>query len=81
MVKVNVATLKSELSKYLKIAKNGEAVVVTSHGREIAKIGPAPLISGSPVDWSEFKKKFPGAKPRKKGTSAARLIRQIRDEE
>ena len=38
MVKVNVATLKAELSHYLEIAESGEQVLVTSHGKEIAKI-------------------------------------------
>jgi len=81
MVKVNVATLKAELSKYLDMAQSGEQVVVTSHGQEIAKIGPAQLVNTPPVNWSDFKKKFPGIKSKKKGTPAAQLIRQIRDEE
>lgn len=81
MVKVNVATLKAELSKYLELAKSGESVVVTSHGQEIVKMGPAQLVNTPPVDWGEFKKKFPGVRPKKIGTPASKLIRQIRDEE
>ena len=81
MVKVNVAALKAELSKYLDMAQSGEQVVVTSHGQEIAKIGPAQLVDTLPVNWSHFKKKFPGIKSKKKGTPASQLIRQIRDEE
>ena len=81
MIKVNVATLKAELSKYLDLAQSGEQVLVTSHGHEIAKIGPAQIVNSPPVNWADFKKKFPGIKSKKKGTSAAKLIRQIRDEE
>ncbi len=81
MARVSVATLKSELSKYLKIAQTGEPVIVTSYGEEIAKIGPVQKITATAVNWTEFKKKFPGIRTKKKGTSAARLIRKIRDEE
>ena len=81
MVKVNVATLKAELSKYLDMAQNGEQVIVTSHGVEIAKIGPAQIVTASPVNWKEFFSRHPPIKPKKKGSSAAQLIRQIRDEE
>jgi prevent-host-death family protein len=81
MIKVNVATLKAELSKYLDIAQSGQQVVVTSHGQEIAKIGPVQLVNTTAVSWTDFKKRFPGIKSKKKGTLAARLIRQIRDED
>lgn len=58
MFKVNVATLKAEFSKYLDIAQRGEQVIVTSHGEEIAKIGPAQIITTAPVAlkgaFSEF---------------------------
>jgi len=81
MVKVNVAALKAELSRYLEIAQSGEQVVVTSHGEEIAKIGPAQLVNTPTVNWKHFKKCFPGIKSSKKGLSAAQLIRLIRDED
>ncbi|MEW6776213.1 MAG: type II toxin-antitoxin system prevent-host-death family antitoxin [Bdellovibrionota bacterium] len=80
MTKVNVATLKAELSKYLGMAQKGQHVIVTSHGREIAKIGPSQTVDTPPVDWKEFFAKRPPVKPRKKGTPAAQLIREIRDE-
>ncbi len=81
MVKVNVATLKAELSQYLKIAENGEQVMVTSHGKEIAKIGPALTRSVSPINWADFMKEHPPIKPKTKGEDAATLTRKIRDEE
>ncbi len=81
MVKVNVATLKAELSHYLEIAENGEQVLVTSHGKEIAKIGPAHPTDVAPIHWDEFAKKHPPIKPKAKGENAATLLRKIRDEE
>lgn len=81
MVKVSVATLKAELSKYLDMAQNGEQVIVTSHGEEIAKIGPSQIVTTAPVNWKEFFSQHPPIRPRKKGLSAAQLIRQIRDED
>ena len=37
---VSVATLKSNLSRYLAAAKNGKEIVVTSHRHPIARIVP-----------------------------------------
>lgn len=81
MVKVNVATLKAKLSKYLEMAQKGIAVIVTSHGEEIAKIGPVQVVTSVPVHWKTFFAKHPAIKPQKSGISAAKLIRKIRDEE
>lgn len=40
MKSVNVAMLKSNLSRYLAAAKNGTEIVVTSHRHPIARIVP-----------------------------------------
>ena len=80
MVKVNVATLKAELSHYLEVAEMGEQVLVTSHGKEIAKISPVQLSSAAPINWGDFLKAHPAIKPKKKGENAATLLRKIRDE-
>ena len=81
MVKVNVATLKAKLSRYLEMAQKGILIVVTSHGEEIAKIGPAQLVTSAPVHWKSFFSKHPPIKPQRKGMPAGKLIRKIRDEE
>lgn len=81
MVKVNVATLKAELSHYLEMVGNGQQVLVTSHGKEIAKIAPAhPAGNVAPINWGEFMKVHPAIKPKAKGEDAATLMRYIRDE-
>jgi len=40
MKSVSVATLKSNLSRYLAAAKNGREIIVTSHQHPIARIVP-----------------------------------------
>ncbi|MBI3072580.1 MAG: type II toxin-antitoxin system prevent-host-death family antitoxin [Deltaproteobacteria bacterium] len=81
MVRVNVAALKANLSKYLRLAKRGDSVVVVSHREEIARIGPVGASQATPFSWREFKAKNPSLHPKKKGTPAHLLIRAIRDEE
>lgn len=81
MVKVNVATLKAELSRYLELVENGEQVLVTSHGKEIAKIAPVHAVTTMPINWAEFVKSHPPVVPKVKGEGAAALIRKIRSEE
>lgn len=81
MVKVNVATLKAELSHYLEMVESGEQVLVTSHGKEIAKIGPVLPSHIPPVNWDEFLKEHAPIKTKTKGDNAATLIRKLRDEE
>ena len=81
MVKVNVATLKAKLSKFLDLAQKGEAVIVTSHGQEIAKMGPPQMVVSESIDWRKFFSKFPPVKTRRKGIAGSLLICQMRDED
>ena len=81
MVRVNVTTLKAEPSHYLELVEAGEQVMVTLHGREIAKISPAHAVIVNPIQWGDFIKKHLLIKTKTKGTDAAALIRTIRDEE
>jgi len=80
MVKVNVATLKAELSHYLDLVVSGEQILVTSHGKEIAKMSPTQVVNTTPIDWKDFTKNNKLIKPKNKGTGAASLISQIRDD-
>ena len=81
MTKVNVASLKSKLSEYLEIVQQGEEIVVTSHGEEIARIIPLENKKIKPTNWQEYLKSHRPLKPLKKALSSGKLIRQIRDEE
>ena len=81
MTRVNVAALKSGLSKFLEIVKNGEEVIITSHGTEVAKLIPLEKKSVTYLDWANYLAKHRPIKPLKKGISSGKLIRQIRDED
>jgi len=39
---VAVRELKDHLSEYLKRARNGEEIVITSHGKPVARLAPLP---------------------------------------
>lgn len=65
MITVGIKELKARLSKYVDEAKNGEEIVVTEHGREVALLVPITperravltLCDSGKVRWS-------GGKPR-----------------
>ena len=46
METTGVAALKARLSRYLDRVKGGQEVVVTEHGRPIAKLVPLPPVKG-----------------------------------
>jgi len=65
MITVGIRELKAKLSSYIDRAKNGEQVVVTDHGVEVAVIHPVSkerrailsLVNDGVAHWS-------GGKPR-----------------
>lgn len=77
MSHVGVRELKNQLSRYLKRVQDGEEIVVTDHGRSVAKIVPAkssglrrrlePLLREGAVQWA-------GGKPH--GASRRPVIRR-----
>ena len=81
MIKVNVATLKAELSKYLDMAQHGQAFIVTSHGEEIAKIGPAQTVTSSAVDWKKFFSRHSPIKSKRNKPTGSEIIHSLRDED
>jgi prevent-host-death family protein len=56
MESVSVATLKSNLSRYLAAARNGTRIVVTSHGHPVARIVPAEKTLGNDLKIIPAKK-------------------------
>jgi prevent-host-death family protein len=42
MMKVGVAELRQNLSKYLRLVERGERLVVTDRNRPVAELGPPP---------------------------------------
>jgi len=41
MEKVNISTLRDNLSIFLKKVQKGQAIIITSHGHEMARLVPA----------------------------------------
>ena len=67
MTMVGIRELKIHLSKYLRKVKNGEAVAISEHGKEIALITPSRSTSGRSGLWElvrQGKADWNGGKPR-----------------
>ena len=54
----SVRELKSKLSSYLKRAAAGEEVIVTSRGRPIARVVPAPPEAGEQRSEAEVRRRL-----------------------
>jgi prevent-host-death family protein len=46
MESVSVATLKTNLSRYLAAVKKGKEVIITSHRHPVARLSPVEKMSG-----------------------------------
>lgn len=65
MITVGIKELKARLSRYVDEAKNGEEIIVTEHGREVALLVPITperkavlaLCDSGKVRWSGGKPK------------------------
>lgn len=77
MLRVNLAEAKARLSELLDKVEAGEEVIITRHGREVARIGGIAQRK-KPIPFDELAK-FRAKMPRLR-TSSAKLIRQMRDE-
>ena len=71
MTTVGVRELKAHLSEYIRLASQGEKVVVTNHGKDVAVIqapdaqhdGLRRLMESGMVKWSGGKPKGPTGPP------------------
>jgi prevent-host-death family protein len=73
MISVGVARLKASLSAYLARVKAGEVVVVTEHGRPIARLVPAPSL-GTDADKHLAQMERSGLLKRGQGGIAAVVV-------
>ena len=78
MYAMSLAQAKAHLSELLNTVEAGEEVVITRHGRPIARVVPAnPLKQVLPLQrLAELRRQLPAWK----GSSAA-LLRELRDAE
>ena len=72
-MEVGIRELKNGLSRYLKRVQKGESVVVTEHGRPVARIVPVGipadlerLMSDGRLTWSGRRFRPPAKAPRPK---------------
>jgi prevent-host-death family protein len=78
MIKVNLSQAKAGLSELLDKVEKGEEVVITRHGRDVARVSPVAAAK-KPIDLKALDAfratQTPWRKP------SAELIREMRDEE
>ena len=89
MRSVGLKVLKNKLSEYVRMASNGETVLVTDRDRVVAEIGPPRNSSGPLMDDPWFaemvrkgfitpaKNPMGGPPPRKPVTTFDQLMRQL----
>ena len=64
-MQVSVRELKNNLSKYLKLVRQGKPVVVTSHRTPLARLLPIPTVENAgprrllQIDWIHWNGKKP----------------------
>lgn len=75
---ISLAQAKAHLSDLLNTVESGEEVVITRHGRPVARVVPAsPLKQPLPLQrLAELRREIPARK-----TSSAALLRELRDAE
>lgn len=78
MSAVNLAVAKAQLSELINKVEAGEEVVITRHGRPVARVVPAtPLKQPVPLErLAELRKQLPARKG-----SSAQALRELRDAE
>jgi prevent-host-death family protein len=75
MVTVNLAQAKARLSELLDKVENGEAVVITRHGRPVANLSAVTVPKQPLKPLADFRARMPRLR-----RSSALLLREARDE-
>jgi prevent-host-death family protein len=76
MVTVNLAQAKANLSELIDKVEGGEGVIITRHGRPVARLAPIEQPKKPVRSLAAFRATVP-----RWGTSSAKLLRQMRDEQ
>jgi len=84
MSQVGVRELKNQLSRYLKRVQEGEEIIVTEHGRSVARLLPMitsdlkkdlePLVEEGTVRWSGGKPRGASHRPVIQGRSLSEMV-------
>jgi prevent-host-death family protein len=88
MTEVGIETLKARLSDYLKLAQDGERVLITDGGRSIAVLTPIEgsasarraweLVETGAASWSGGKPRGSRQRPKARGKSASAIVLEDR---
>lgn len=77
----SIAEAKSPLSELIDRALNGEAIIITRHGRPVVELAPIPQparpISPADLDWIAARR----FKVRRRKKNAGELVSAMRGEE
>jgi prevent-host-death family protein len=76
MVTVNLAQAKANLSELIDKVEGGESVVITRHGKPVARISAIDQPKRPIRSLASFRATMP-----RRRTSSAKLLRQMRDEQ
>ena len=84
MSQVGVRELKNQLSRYLKRVQEGEEIIVTEHGRSVARLLPVltphlkedlePLLRKGVVRWGGGKPRGSSRRPLIQGQSLSEMV-------
>jgi prevent-host-death family protein len=69
-MEVSIRDLKAQLSAYIRRVNNGEEVRITRHGRTVARLAPAPPMTGAEASREEVAQRIraiPGLIPAEEG--------------
>jgi prevent-host-death family protein len=78
MIKVNLSQAKAGLSELLDKVEKGEEVVITRHGRDVARVSPVAPAK-KPIDWARIDALRESLPPLDR--PSVEIIREMRDEE
>ena len=88
MSQVGVRELKNQLSRYLKRVQEGEEIIVTEHGRSVARLLPVitsdlkkdldPLLREGVVRWGGGKPRGLSRRPMIQGRSVSEMVLEER---
>jgi prevent-host-death family protein len=78
MIKVNLSQAKAGLSELLDKVEKGEEVVITRHGRDVARVSPVAPAK-KPIDWARIDALRESLPPWSE--PSVNIIRKMRDEE
>jgi prevent-host-death family protein len=79
MIKVNLTQAKAGLSELLDKVEQGEEVVITRHGRDVARVSPVAIRPKKPIDWARIDALRESLPPWSE--PSVNIIRKMRDEE